>query len=100
MKSVEGEKSRVSCLKRAGVRCEPVEDFCDTGPGASALKWTVGEDGTPPLQVRPMLGTEGRPGDRAAASGWYRDDLIAPDFFGSRGLFAMHLHSKKWLCAA
>ena len=60
--------------------------LCDTGPGASALNMTVGEDGTPPLQVRPMLGTEGRPGDRAAVSGWYRDDLIAPDFFGSQGL--------------
>ena len=62
--------------------------LCDTGPGASALKRAVGEDGTPPLQARPMLGTEGCPGDWMAVSGWYRDDLIAPDFFWEvRGVF-------------
>jgi len=49
-----GRKTAISCLKRAGGRCKPVEDLCDTGPGASTLKLTVGEDGTPPLQVRPM----------------------------------------------
>ena len=63
-----------------------MEELCDTGPGASALKSAVGEDGMPPLQVRPLLGTEDCPGDRPVVSGWYRDDLIAPDFFGSRGL--------------
>ena len=54
VKSVDGEKGEDSCLKRAGGWCKPAEELGYTGPGASALKMAVGEDGTPPLQARPL----------------------------------------------